>query len=168
MIGLNGHGAGGARRQPCVHCCVHGRRHVCLPEAKSPVGASRVSRDELVIAYAALTWRGQGQPTSCRRCGAEDGDGPSLLRGRRRVGPAGGRMPARQSPAGGAAGGFNAVQKLLTAAGNQVYVIECSPVYSGVTLASLNLRTASRTAGTVRSSTRNSPPTLVSDSMRWT
>jgi hypothetical protein len=36
-------------------------------------------------------------------------------RGRRRVGPAGGRMPARSRPAAGGAGGFNAVQKLLTA-----------------------------------------------------
>jgi len=37
-----------------------------------------------------------------------------LLRVRRKAGPAEGRMPARQSPAAGAAGGFNAVQKLLT------------------------------------------------------
>ena len=33
--------------------------------------------------------------------------------GERRAGPAGGRMPARL-PAAGEAGGFNAVQKLLT------------------------------------------------------
>jgi hypothetical protein len=40
---------------------------------------------------------------------------PRLLpEARRRAGPAGGRMPARQPPADGEAGGFNAVQRFLT------------------------------------------------------
>jgi hypothetical protein len=38
-------------------------------------------------------------------------------------------MPARQSPAVGAAGGFNAVQKLLTAWGTRLG--ECRPLAPG-------------------------------------